>query len=117
MRIGDLEHAPRDIESSSWRRFNRAAAEIDDGIAPADPDSQVRITDWRQARDRVNSRSGGFDIDGQAIIRHWGPAVLEIFERRVAGNHEALDGSAPNMIINPGAYLAGGKYGPKPLQS
>src|SRR5262245_43339711 len=116
MRIGDLEHAPRDIESSSWRSFNRASVETNAGIGSADPHSQVRIADWRQARDRVNSRSGGLDIDGQTVIRHWGPAVLEIFEGRVAGNHEALDGSAPNMIIDPGAYLAGSKYGPKTLQ-
>src|SRR5262249_59023505 len=116
MGIGDLEDAPRDIESASWRRFNRAAAKIDNGVASANADSQVRVTDWWQVREGAKGRSGSLDIDGQTVIRHWRPAVLEIFERRVAGNNKALDRSTPNMVINPGADLAGGKYGPKPLQ-
>jgi hypothetical protein len=43
--------------------------------------------------------------------------MLEVFQGRIAGNHQTFDGAAENMILDPSPDISGSKYRPKPFQS
>ena len=44
-----------------------------------------------------------------------GPPALNVLQRRIAGNHHALDGAAGNMVLDPCPHVGRGKHRPQPL--
>src|SRR5689334_453848 len=112
MSIGDLKYTARNIQFSARRRLNSASSEIDDGIASDDTKSEVRIPYGREICNRTYRCPAGLDVNGQPVVGHWRAVMLEIVDRRIAGNDHAFDHSSIDVLVNPGPHVGGGKKRP-----
>src|SRR5689334_4238208 len=112
MSVRHFENAACDVELAPGRRLDRAAPEVNNGVTAGHSYGEIGVADCRQTRERPERRPAGFDVDGQAIVRRRRPVMLEILQRRVAGNDQSLDGAAEYVIFHPRADVGGCEYRP-----
>ena len=115
-RIGHVEHAGRQHELTARWQIGGRFVDRDDRVASDNVDVEIGIAQRRQTVHRPQHATRRQSINRNSIVGNRRAAGLERIERRVDGNHNALDGAAQEVFVEPAAHLRHDENRPNPFQ-